>query len=483
MKNPKAMTLFVLAAMLLSSCGTAVSEVAEATETQAQTTAETEPAETEVQDDLPDKKFDGREFHILSVNYCLQDYDVHEETGALMNDATYARNLTVEERFGVKLKTVDGGDHSPTNAVARNAIYAGDTAHDLIVNHMIDTATLSAEGVFAEIGGLKYIHPQKPWWNASAYENLSVKGKTYILAGDISPYYMKYNYVLYFNKNLAEDYNISDEELYSEALAGKWTFDRFNALAAGVYKDLNGNGTADAEDLYGQTQQNSSYITPYLYSFGETTVQMDKEGIPQLSVNTEKFAAMTEKLYKMMYESESTLPSDNWTTHKDTFMSGRALFMNGPLTSASGSFAEMEDDFGMLPMPKWDEAQEEYHTMADGSAPLAAIPQTVKDTEFVGIVTEALAAESYRQITPVLYEVSLKYRGARDQMSMEVIDIAIRTGVVDFGYVFGDYSMMGFCLSELMSKKNVNFASYYAENKAKWETRVSDVVKAFTEEK
>ena len=114
--------------------------------------------------------------------------------------------------------------------------------------------------------------------------------------------------------------------------------------------------------------------------------------------------------------------------------------------------------------------------MSDGSAPLIAVPKTVRDTDFVGIITEALAYESYMNVTPVLYETALKVRGARDEQSLAVIDLAVKCGVVDFGFVFGDYKMMGFTLYELMPNKNPNFASYYASNKDSWEAHIESIV-------
>ena len=150
--------------------------------------------------------------------------------------------------------------------------------------------------------------------------------------------------------------------------------------------------------------------------------------------------------------------------------------MNGVLTHAVRIFTDVEDDYGILPYPKWDENQSGYYTMSDGSSPLIAVPKTVKDTDFVGMITEAMAAESYKQVTPVIYDIALKVRGARDEESLEVIDLATRSGVVDFGFVFGDYDKMGFFLSYLMEKKKDNFASYYASNKDKWEKRVNDII-------
>ncbi len=56
------------------------------------------------------------------------------------------------------------------------------------------------------------------------------------------------------------------------------------------------------------------------------------------------------------------------------------------------------------------------------------------------------------------------------------IALAVRSGVVDFGFVFGDYKMMGFTLSNLIGDENPNFASYYASNKDSWEAHIESIV-------
>ena len=78
-----------------------------------------------------------------------------------------------------------------------------------------------------------------------------------------------------------------------------------------------------------------------------------------------------------------------------------------------------------------------------------------------------------------MYDVALKVRGVRDGRSVEIIDLIANSAVVDFGFVYSDFSGMGFTLANLMEAKNKNFASFYAANKESWENRIDDIIEAY----
>ena len=104
------------------------------------------------------------------------------------------------------------------------------------------------------------------------------------------------------------------------------------------------------------------------------------------------------------------------------------------------------------------------------------------DTEFAGIITEALCAEAWKTITPAVYDMALKSRGARDETSVQIIDMIERGAIIDFGFVFGDYNMMGFTMSVMMNAKDSNFASYYAKNQKAWSKKLDKLVNDFMKE-
>ena len=100
---------------------------------------------------------------------------------------------------------------------------------------------------------------------------------------------------------------------------------------------------------------------------------------------------------------------------RDMFARGLSVFANANIGDALGYFRDLEDDYAILPYPKLDENQPEYYTMVDGSHQVMAVPITVSDTERIGVIVEALCAESYRKVVPAYYDVALKFKGTRDQ--------------------------------------------------------------------
>ena len=118
------------------------------------------------------------------------------------------------------------------------------------------------------------------------------------------------------------------------------------------------------------------------------------------------------------------------------FAEGRALFNFAGLNRVT-LFREMETDFGILPIPKWDEAQEEYHNVVSlYCAALIAVPKTAGNLERTGVVLEALNAESMYTLTPAYYDITLKTKSARDEESSAMLDIIFDSRVYDLGNMF-----------------------------------------------
>ncbi len=469
--------LLVLTLLLpLAACGK--EETAPAVTTVPAATESAAPETTG--DNLPDKDFNGREYRILTYDMCIDDFVAEEMTGALINDALYDRNLEVSERFGVVLRTDGESAYTEAASKLRNSVSSGDDAYDLISLHEISTAPLAVQHHYRDWNDFTYVDPMQDWWNRSSYEDLSVAGHSFLLAGDISPYFLTHYYCVYMNKRLGTDYGLTDT-IYDTALSGKFTIDYYIKKVIDTWTDLDGDGQKSEKDFYGLAAQVSSYATPFYYAFGEKAVKQDKNGLPVLDMNEEKTVNIVEKVYKLLYETNGTITTTGWSLHTTTFREGRALFFNGVFAHAISIINDMEDDFAILPYPKWTEEQEGYYTMSDGSSPLVSVPVTATDTEFIGIITEALAAGAHKTITPAVIDTALKFRGARDETSVKVIELILPGGIIDFGFVFSNNNSMGALLSYLMSRKDPNFASWYASNKDVWKTNLDNIVKEFTE--
>ena len=65
---------------------------------------------------------------------------------------------------------------------------------------------------------------------------------------------------------------------------------------------------------------------------------------------------------------------------------------------AASELRNMESDYGILPFPKYAEDQDGYFTTSRVNMKLFGIPADVEDTEFAGLVTEALSRWSVRAL-------------------------------------------------------------------------------------
>ena len=104
-----------------------------------------------------------------------------------------------------------------------------------------------------------------------------------------------------------------------------------------------------------------------------------------------------------------------------------------------------------------------------------------KDPDRASAVLEALASESYRIVTPALFETAMKVKYSEDERDAQMYDILKSTVVLYFDRVFNDslgsktYSMFR---SSIMNN-NTNWASTWEGNKDSLNSMLADVVAAF----
>ena len=166
------------------------------------------------------------------------------------------------------------------------------------------------------------------------------------------------------------------------------------------------------------------------------------DDIPVFDMKNEHFYDAFTKAVNLNRDDKVTMFSDNfkaadvWADIIDpAFTEGRVLFNTAGLVRVT-VFRAMETNFGILPLPKYDESQKEYNSMVSiGCANSIAIPATA-DAERCGAVIEALSAEGYYTLTPAYYDIVLKTKNARDDASSEMLDIIFDNRIFDIAYMF-----------------------------------------------
>jgi len=150
---------------------------------------------------------------------------------------------------------------------------------------------------------------------------------------------------------------------------------------------------------------------------------------------------------------------------------GQILFKNNQFLLmperfyAAVELRDMQADYGIIPYPKYDEAQDKYYSRIWDAMSLMCVPVNCEKTEAVGAFMEAMASESYRTVTPAYYEIALKGKYARDDVSSQMLDMVRDGAYLSFASIYnGSLGNPWDCMRDLMSKKSKNFASWYEKN-------------------
>ena len=133
--------------------------------------------------------------------------------------------------------------------------------------------------------------------------------------------------------------------------------------------------------------------------------------------------------------------------------------------ATGAALREMEDDYGVIPLPKMDDAQKDYKTLIHNNSEYVVVPKTAPAPDMSCAVIEALCAESYRSVVETFYEKALKLKYSRDALSGQCIDLISRSARKNILYEYNDVFNCGTVITTCVVAKNTNFASTFAKVK------------------
>lgn len=479
----RALAFALLCTLTLStiSCGDTVNDPY-VSNTSSDETNESYDTVASDKDELPELKFGGREFRILAAeSTAYKGYiDVAETNGDVLNDTIFEANRAVEARFDVSIVQESLGAVEANDTGAK-IILAGDHEYDIISFTDRNALQHAVDGLLLSYADMPYIDLSKDYWCQSINESITINGKQWLAYGDFNLSVYDYTYTLLYNKQLHEELQLDD--LYTLVEDGKWTLDVFNKMCISAVFDLNGDTIIDKNDRYGYSAV-SKQISPTLWiAAGVTSIKKDSNDLPYFSMASDsKFQEVYEKIIDICY-SNDVWCKDNYNgnvTNVQYFREGNSLFQTTSFGLLDNSYyREMEIDFGVIPHPKYDESQENYYSRVEGGR-IFAIPVTTEDTEFTGLMLEALSASAHENIIPVYYETAIKTKYSRDDESSKMLDIIMDSRVYDLGDTFWCKQIRDGFIMNLFYSGSKDLASAIAQNKESVEAQISETVSALS---
>ena len=372
--------------VLFAACGNDPAPAAEvgtaAKDTAAAIETETQPAVTDrsqKSDSLPsDLDFDGEVIRFF-IRPEFAKYDaVGENSGDIVYDSVYNRNLDVEERLNVKLSFLMAKEtFSEMAAQVESTVLAGDDAYDVIQQRSLQSFQHALKGMFLDLAGAPYIDPDQPWWWMDVIKDTSINtSKLYYLTGDLSLSTFQLSTCCYVNTKMLESFGHDMDGIYDAVEAGKWTWDLFKTYCEGVYTDVNGDGTADGEDIYSFSYYPSGHQW-FVYSSGLKFTGRDADGYPVLNIYNSESMRLLETLVDLWHtNNNSYFVDDKFDVMVRKFVAEKYLFCMGRFTH-SDIIRSMESPFSIVPYPKLDEKYD-YMSGTGASGNFISLPVTTQ---------------------------------------------------------------------------------------------------------
>ena len=447
--------------------------------TTAGTSGETVSTSEELKKVPDDLTFEGHDF-VMAAPYPL-GYVVfvqEEDSDDIVDSAVYKRNQILEERFKIKITGIECGDTGTHAQAFAQYAESGDDVIDVLgIGYYQSGVSMITNNYVVPWNDVEYINFGSSWWDQNLNESLKILDNYYYISGAINIGSLRCTYVTYFNKTIAEDNKEMVGDLYQTVRDGKWTYELFLKYIKDFSRD-NGDGIQDGNDYYGLVNTANTYMG-HFYSANVTTANITESGV-ELTLMNEKNADIIDRMVNLLNDKQTTYCSENLENIAYIFFSDRALFLCYDLSSA-GNWRDRDTDFGILPMAKYDEDQEEYTTCSDQWGLGLCIPVTAKDTARTGAILETMAQLSAEYVTPAYYDKVLTKKLVRDDESGEMLDIIFKNVICDPGVVYsGDLNLIP---NFNCVRNNINLSTWYATYGEILEYNISAVLEAVKAQK
>ena len=367
-----------------------------------------------------DLDFDGEKISILvrDTLRCQREWykdvteDVLDEVIAMRNESV-GQVLNIEAQYSLVANStyqdcldiftrlikddVDGDFHYYD--IAANYAYAGASSavRDYITN-LADKETFP------------YFEFSLPCWNQSIVDNLTVNGQLYYVTGDLNLSTFDKTVAIFLNKTMYDEKKTVDDpkDLQDVAIEGDWDYELLYRWSS-VFEETNNQNGAQHDDFHAISSPFSSIPVDAFSSAWDLefiTKKADGSHAYNIVGNTKIKNAVTD-LQNLLDEAKAAgvCNSDDtmsctlggYTESITHFACDKSIFAIHLLYSTEDdnvNIREMYSDFGILPLPKYDAAeQENYSTTAHDSYTL----MTVIDHGWSSVPTKGEAISAYLQ--------------------------------------------------------------------------------------
>lgn len=433
----------------------------------------------------------GKDFNILLPTHDTLDF-ANERGNTVVSHAVYDADTKVEEHLGINIiyTQLDGDWNKRATFNGRLLAMAMDAtaAFDLIMGETSASYGYALQnGMIMDVTGLTALDMDKPWYLENMVENYGINGKLYGIRSDASLTDYSGMGAIFFNEVLRAEYDL--ENIYDLVEANKWTVDTMFEMATNVGGSADGsvgNLETDTFGYLGHCVATRGFLTAFSV---EVTERSATDGNVYMQAAASQSFIDKYDHVKSIFETNVanmmvTVAADS-DIGRDAFAEGRSLFYQGFLSTGE-FFRDSSFEWGLAPVPMYDEEQGQYYTPAAASAMMQMIMRNADDSELVSKVMEVKAYYSYYEAAPAYYEQTLGLQYATSPRQMDMLEIIRDTSVLTYLAAMcsnlgpDPYNMFQMDTYWRQDKVQGSISTYYASNVTSWNNQLSRIYKSLS---
>lgn len=435
---------------------------------------------------LPTANYNGKQFQIALPNADEHGYQFDtppRATGNLEIDALYRWKKKIQDTYNMEITYKDAwdGDYATT---AGSEIAIGTSKYNLYGHYAFQIHQFIMQGWFQDVNALgqltdesgkKYMDLTQLRWDQKLNSEVTYNGKLLSLTGDLGVSKLQSAMATFVNSNLLWDFcGMKNEDLYAIVNEGKWTFEKFKELTAKIYEDDSMPGKSFGDTL-GYLSKSGNSLDVWFPAFSLEVTRRDEVNNTITPTFMDTFnVSVIDELRKFYYDGEAVMMGYN----VEGSGSEITKFRNEELGFCTTQFRQVYGDngfnnmsaFGIVPTPKWDEAQEVYRTKLNDRYTIWGVAACLPDSErqFTAHMTDALCAESSETLYYQYYEVLLKNRYSKEPATAAMVDKVMEHPHFDTVIQFGTFLGQGentyaYLPRNLIVNRQWDVASKYGE--------------------
>ena len=369
--------------------------------------------------------WEGESFFISSPR---TDVIMPNDTDNTHSSAVYKRNQAVEDALNIRL-AVSATDESAYFDLLNASILADDYFSDLLLIPQYQIGTFAAGDVLLNLRSAPLLDLNQPYFFADSLEAATGSNRIFAVAGSAS-FDETMLSAVYFNRDLFEGSGL--ELPYGLVYDGKWTWDAFLTSCAQTAV-INENAKKNAQLTY------SSYATQYVAdqlpamvfaSCGGKMVRSPVNEAPFVSISqadSDALSVITRLYADSLAHTDTESGVSRFHTGKSLYLIDRLYLMSWMPNSAQ--------NWGIVPMPKLTEQQENYITLTSAETLFFAMQKNTVDSSKASLVMSALNAASYGILSEAYTHYAMNHL-LRDNDSANMLAIISASRSFDFALSF-----------------------------------------------